>query len=348
MAKKEISQYAPDRWIRELNRRYPNLWTDLRKSYNDPSSILRQKSAAIGLIDSVPEWCVMPTLFPFLVITSRYGEMHYISHMDEMMTMGSTYIWRSSKGIYRYAPEIYEALVSQPLTGNLPWQSLYHLPEWAVYIETPGLSYERHPMEGFIAHLDYNIYSKAVDLQFAMFLKGRDMPKMVAFPMGEGGLAEAMDRVDEVDSIFAGSTENIRYVGSREEYRHTFSCMMQLLLYLCSEEPDLPEIEHPRKRIRLSGGVRPPEEPRVWDVGVRISAALRRARNKTEDPVIVREGNGHVSPRPHVRSAHWHTYWTGPRGAVFPVRRPVLRWIPPIPIGIDWKREMPTTIKMIG
>ena len=73
MAKKEISQYAPDRWIRELNRRYPNLWTDLRKSYNDPSSILHQKSAAIGLIDSVPEWCVMPTLFPFLVITSRYG-----------------------------------------------------------------------------------------------------------------------------------------------------------------------------------------------------------------------------------------------------------------------------------
>ena len=137
-------------------------------------------------------------------------------------------------------------------------------------------------------------------------------------------------------------------MGSREEYRHTFSCMMQLLLYLCSEEPDLPEIEHPRKRIRLSGGVRPPEEPRVWDVGVRISAALRRARNNTEDPVIVREGNGHVSPRPHVRSAHWHTYWTGPRGAVFPVRRPVLRWIPPIPIGIDWKREMPTTIKMIG
>ena len=36
------------------------------------------------------------------------------------------------------------------------------------------------------------------------------------------------------------------------------------------------------------------------------------------------------------------------RDAAFPSRKPVLRWIPSIPIGIDWKREMPTTIKMIG
>ena len=56
----------------------------------------------------------------------------------------------------------------------------------------------------------------------------------------------------------------------------------------------------------------------------------------------------HASPRPHVRSAHWHTYWTGPRDAVFPLRKPVMRWIPPLPIGMDWKREMPTIIRMVG
>lgn len=37
--------------------------------------------------------------------------------------------------IYRFAPEIYDALISQPLTGDLPTDCLYHLPEWAVYSE---------------------------------------------------------------------------------------------------------------------------------------------------------------------------------------------------------------------
>ena len=78
--------------------------------------------------------------------------------------------------------------------------------------------------------------------------------------------------------------------------------MLQLVLYLCSEEPDMPEIEHPVKRRRLSGSVRPPEEPRVWDVGVRISNANRHHREQTvanAEPSTA--PSFHASPRPHVR-----------------------------------------------
>ena len=349
MARKELSPYAPDVWIRQLNRTYPNLWTDLRKVYAEPEKILNSKSGGVSLIKNVPDWCIMPTLFPFLLITNRYGEPYYLTHMDEMMTIGSMYVWRASKGIYRFAPEIYEALISQPLTGNLPTDCLYHLPEWAVYIETPGLSYERHPMKGFIAHLDYNLFSRNVDLQFAMFLEGCDQPKMVALPFGEGSLLDAMNRVDQVDDLFMGKRDN-RYIGSRDEYRQTFSSMLQLLLYLCSDEPDMPEIEHPQKRRRLSGGFRSPEAPRVWDVGVRISTAIRNYRaGEVKRPWVEAEGegHGHASPRPHVRSAHWHTYWTGPREAVFPEKKPVMRWIPPLPIGMNGRRELPTNIRMV-
>ncbi len=163
--------------------------------------------------------------------------------MDEMMTLASTYIWRCSKGIYRFAPEIFSALTAQPLASDLPTNILYLLPEWTVYTKTPGLTYERHQMEGFIAHLDYNLFSRNVALQFAMLLQGREMPKMVALPLGSGSLSDAMDRVDQTDDMFMGHTEQKRYIGSRDEYRRTFSSMLQLMLYLCSEGPDLPEIE---------------------------------------------------------------------------------------------------------
>ncbi len=87
-------------------------------------------------------------------------------------------------------------------------ECLYHLPEWAVYIETPGLTYERYPMYGFIAHLDYNLFSKNVDLQFAMFLEGREMPKTVALPCGEGGVQGAI-----IDHTGQDETHALRLVG---------------------------------------------------------------------------------------------------------------------------------------
>lgn len=350
MARKELSPYPPDRWIREVNRKYPNLWTELHKAYADPASTIRLKAGGTEMLKNIPDWCIMPTLFPFMLLTDRYGELFYLTHMEELMTLGTTYIWRCSKGIYRFAPEIYEALTSQPITGNVPMDCLYHLPEWAVYIETPGLSYERHPMYGFIAHLDYNLYSRDTDLQLALFLEGKAEPKMLAIPFGTGTVLDAMARVDQVDDMFMSPHHPNRYIGGREEYKATLTVMLQLLLYLCSEEPDLPEIEHPQKRRTLSGRVRPPEEPRVWDVGVRISNIIRRVRNGEVSHRSANDGEpgSHASPRPHVRSAHWHTYWTGPRDAKFPERKPIVKWIPPIPIGMDWKNELPTNVKVIS
>ena len=57
---------------------------------------------------------------------------------------------------------------------------------------------------------------------------------MIALPLGEGTLLDAMDRVDKVDEIFAGNTTNIRYVGSRDEYRQVSSVKREKALYIIS------------------------------------------------------------------------------------------------------------------
>jgi hypothetical protein len=349
MSKKEISPYAPDRWIRQLNRMIPNLWTDLRKSYAEPTRLMKADSGAMELLHSVPAWCFMPTMFPFFLCTYRYGEAYYLQYINEIISIASLYIWRTSKGVYRFAPEVYDALTGQPLSGDLPCDCLYRLPEWAVYVDTPGLTFERIALDGFIAHLDYNLFSRGVDLQFALFATGCDQPRMVALPLGTGTLADAMDRVDAIDKAFIPGNKP-HYIGTKEEYRHTFSAMLQLLLYLCSDEPDMPPIEHPQSRRSASGRVYPPGEPRVWDVGVRISSVIRRYRQDaaSRERMEPCDGQSHASPRPHVRSAHWHTYWTGSREAVFPERKPIIRWLPPMPIGMDWRKELPTNIRKVG
>ncbi len=77
MSKKELSHYAPDLWIRDLNRRYPNLWTELRKTYERPGDILRAGSGGMELIRGVPDWCYMPTLFPFLLLMKSVLIRHF-------------------------------------------------------------------------------------------------------------------------------------------------------------------------------------------------------------------------------------------------------------------------------
>lgn len=106
MSHKELSPYPPDRWIMQMNRKYPNLWTDLRKAYADLEKVIRSGAEGMLMLQAVPDWCIMPTMFPFLLLTHRYGESYYLTHMDEMMTLASACIWRCSKGVYRFAPEI--------------------------------------------------------------------------------------------------------------------------------------------------------------------------------------------------------------------------------------------------
>lgn len=48
--------------------------------------------------------------------------------------------WRMTQGIYRLDTTLYTALLETPVTGDIPGDVLLHLPEWCVYVETPGMT----------------------------------------------------------------------------------------------------------------------------------------------------------------------------------------------------------------
>jgi hypothetical protein len=83
--------------------------------------------------------------------------------------------------------------------------------------------------------------------------------------------------------------------------------------------------------------------PTVWDTGYAIGPALRAALER-ERTAPTADGT-HASPRPHIRRAHWHTYWTGPHTE--PERRKAaLRWLPPIPVAVE-RGELPVTVRPV-
>ena len=52
----------------------------------------------------------------------------------------------------------------------------------------------------------------------------------------------------------------------------------------------------------------------------------------------------HASPRPHVRRAHWHSYWVGQKDQP-EARSVVLKWLPPIPVNVQDAGDLTTTVR---
>lgn len=261
------------------------------------------------------------------------------------MTFGT---WRVTQGIYRFDEEIYKSLVDTSLSGEIPAEVLTRLPEWCVYVETPGLFLsDKLPLHGVWARLDLDQNNRTLlaitpDADEGDFL----IPPTQHIELGTGSVEDSLSAAWK-SWIAAGAQSG----GHSEQeivsgISRWLSPVVNLLLYLCSENdfmrkgqedlPANPSLRKTKKGVRLF----PADGPTTWDVGVRMGAALRAAR---EAGYRAGEGEGKSSTRPHVRRAHWHTYLTGPRADP----RRELRWLPPIPVGIKDLDELVATIRKV-
>ena len=104
-----------------------------------------------------------------------------------------------------------------------------------------------------------------------------------------------------------------------------------------------PEYAEPK---RIKGGYKwiPKQRPEQWNVGVRLGAAIRNYQaSEAHDRNVEPTGR---TVRPHIRRAHWHGYWTGPRKEPAQ-QRFIHRWIPPIPVNVAQtdEGELPAVIR---
>jgi hypothetical protein len=83
----------------------------------------------------------------------------------------------------------------------------------------------------------------------------------------------------------------------------------------------------------------PPAAPVVWEVGYRIGKVLRHAEEKEQREPSTNSDGTHARPRAHVRKAHWHTYWTGPKKDPQTAK---LKWLHPMVINDDGEDLIPT------
>jgi hypothetical protein len=329
----------PGRTLGTFSRLSPDAWKQVDE--------LRANRKGLG---GWPDWCFIPLAGAYAIV-SKGTTLPSIDQTRHVGVLGALAAWRVTQGVYRFDPTTFCALWETPVTGDIPTVVLYHLPEWCVYVPTPEQKWQGAALHGFFAHLEHDVNDKRTELRFVLDLTGPGGDNLIVLPihLGKGGVAggvAAMVRESAHHTPVTVQTPD----GLVEELTDGVSPLVSLVLYLCSQAAEVrdggggdrrpvpPQPVKTKKGLRLFS----PERPTPWEVGYRLGAALRTALSGHASGVG--PSGTHASPRPHVRRAHWHSFWVGQK-ALPDARSVVLKWLPPIPVNVQDAGELTATVR---
>jgi hypothetical protein len=331
----------PTRYLRMILDEFPTLAQDV-------DHIRRQRGTRIPIW---PAWCWLPQSGASAIVTrgNRFTDLAQTTQATIVCALAN---WRMGQGVYAFDETLFTALWETPLTGGLPTELLYHLPEYCCYVPcTWARPFEDDmALQGFFVHLEWDFAREMAEL---CFLCDVDIPEdpgccLLAFslPLSGGTLEQtiaagqqfALTQLDRA-SQFSSPEEVARLERVVRDptlpTRHAalLTPLVSLTLYLCSTAAELRDTRGKAARptrpvpTKTKRGLKtfPASQPTTWEVGWRIGAALRAAQLRADaanDEAI------HGGVRAHLRRAHWHTYLTG-KGRT----TPRVRWLHPMLVG---------------
>lgn len=322
---------APTIYISKINKALPEIW----------KQVDRMRSWRGKDLPSWPDWCFLPLAGSHTLITAAQGDD---TPLSEIWGFEAVAAWRATQGVYRFDQTIFEALWETPISGDIPGEVLYHLPEWSCCVECDR-DIIGHPCHGFFVHLDYDIEKRTSELHLVLDNNDDHLTPVVIYltaTVAEGVEAALKDfdrrtrTLADAPASGAGSREIIAHLKAQ---RTDLEGMISVALYLASANAEIgsPSGKIPAKPTvtgtKSGPRIFPPDRPRVWDVAIRLGAALRRAQETASKNGESGENPGgtHASPRPHIRRAHWHTFLAGPRDGE---RERRSKWLAPIPVNV--------------
>jgi hypothetical protein len=296
---------------------------------NDHLNLISKKyPQAWKMIDGVrkvshvyePSWC-FTSIATCKEITSIYQEREGTNvTLGDNEKVAALAAWRYTQGIYEFEESIHEALTQSDLKSNLPVDIIKKLPEWCVYIKNP----EKGLFKGFFAYLDYDFMSNVTQLYFLLD-DGSDLYPL-GICLGEWGVNEGISKYfNNLELLYQLDLNKERCDDLIKDALPLAQYCLMLLLYLCTDEPDIDRIENELpvrpspKRVKRGMRLFPAKKPKYWNVGSQLAKKITLPKEAT--------GNRHKSPTPHIRRGHYHGVWVGKRNSS--ERKFIYNWWPP-------------------
>ncbi|HEY8159142.1 MAG TPA: hypothetical protein VIF10_10620 [Methylobacter sp.] len=149
----------PLQHLQKFNKLYPKAW----------QLIDRLRQARGKDIPNWPNWCFLPMSGFYAIISERINKdrlpFSFINDISILTALGS---WRITQGIYRFDTTLESSLIDSTITGDIPVDVFYRLPEWCVYIETNDIEYFGKKLHGFFVHLEYDANTGRSELRLLL------------------------------------------------------------------------------------------------------------------------------------------------------------------------------------
>lgn len=306
-----------------------------------------------------PPWCYCPLAASYSIVSNHLGINHLNGialanpdRLSDIGIIGALGAWRVTKGIYRFDATILEAISKTTIKGELPTDVLKQLPEWCVYIETPGAKAYNINVYGFYGHLEWDAANQREELRLLLDMETGLMP--VPLYLGSTIQAAIDGFTKEARKQWILTFPNTPPPMEKLSIAEEVSPFVSLLLYLCSEKRDLcdhkgtvrqPQYPKPKK---MKSGIKmiAADSHTIWDVGYRLGTVIRKAQaNIDNNSKSDREPSSHASPIGHIRVAHWHSFWTGSRDSAD--RKLIIKWLPPIQVNLDDPNDLIPVVRPV-
>jgi hypothetical protein len=222
---------------------------------------------------------------------------------------------------------------------------------------TPGCVFADKNLSGFFAHLDYDVSSRRTELRVLLDLGEDHLFSTLPIDLGgkslQCGLEASRDRFLGILTGVGKPSDLAQFAATgMRQYAGMLGSLVNLLLYISSvnaetldasgREPRRPSPKTTRKGPRLF----PPDKPVEWQVGYRLGAALRAAASRSDERAGRDGVEQRARPRPHIRRAHWHSYWMGPFDSA-EERRLSVKWIPPTPVNVRHDQQPVPVVRRV-
>lgn len=283
----------------------------------------------------LPKWasyCFLPMAAWYSIVSNTKNQgrpLLDIALMQELQLLAACGTWRYSKGVYKFDDELYRAVISSEVSGNLPSQVLMRLPEWCIYVETQEMNVFDNACYGFWTWLEQDQNHGHTELRILLDLE--DGFTSVPLHLGDWDLKAAVQKyLDEagyqaakLGKDWSQSEDDISGIS------HDIMPIVSLILFICSESPDITNLESPEnqpsrpqaKKTKKGWRLFPADKVKNWSVGSRYGEMFRRDIHEYQS-------TSGRTVKPHLRRGHYHTYWTGKRGS--DEQKAVLKFVMPM------------------
>ena len=262
----------------------------------------------------------MLKFFPNGSFKEKEAAFHTIS------LMSIYFEWEKYKQIYQFNKELFELLISETDYKTLPSYALANCLPFPSLCINNKFSCE---INGVIHIVDevYIVVFKT-DKGYCLSLSFLTAPfKSSSFqipfdPSNEKEtLSDLIDRYAETEEKRKGLIEN--------SYLLTLtSQVISVLMYLCTDEKDIVTHKSPLSQKQLKGKPTKKDMMNISTVGAKSGKIIREYNKKViyERDTSTETGRG-ASKRPHIRKAHFHSFWIGKKDGE---RKLIVKFLSPI------------------